>query len=309
MFKYKEYGEMYSMNNTTQMTSGSTSTDENNTRQQQITRVKSSVEYHIYHDGKIKYKLIDETGNGTEKTEQALKNARNKAKYIYHDSLSNEHEIGTYDIVVTEDTYNESLYKDKLGANMIYLININDNVSSYSSGDVKFALAINTVRYYANDVTTASLLGAMLNAGYTDFNFNGGSDDRGVSTGGSTSHKNGMNLDIRYLRKDKSGNGIHLSLNSETGNPCGWKGLDIVRQNKFMDELNLFGWNVIKGWKYWDSVKSPNTGPTWDEWYIAWQNEHPGVTERPILKNIEHLANHHHIHVQGYNPTLEIMAD
>lgn len=59
----------------------------------------------IYYDGKIKYKLVDETGNGTEKTEQVLKDARNKAKYIYHDSSNHEHEIGTYDIVVTGDTY------------------------------------------------------------------------------------------------------------------------------------------------------------------------------------------------------------
>ncbi|ECF1703732.1 hypothetical protein E1B77_22880, partial [Salmonella enterica subsp. enterica] len=263
-----------------------------------------------YHDGKIKYKLIDDTGNGSKKTEQALKNARNKAKYVYHDSLNNEHEIGTYDILTTKDTYNEAIYKDKLGGNMIYLININDNVSSYSSGDVKFTLATNTDRYYANDITTASLLGAMLNTGYTDFTFNGGSNAKGVSTGGSKSHKNGTNLDIRYLRKDESGNAIHLNLNSETGSPCGWKGLDVERQNKFMGELNLFGWSVIKGWKYWDSDKSPNTGPTWSKWYVAWQNEHPGITERPILKNIEHLADHHHhIHVQGYNPTLEIMTD
>lgn len=298
------------INDIVQITTGSTSTDENNTIQQQITRVKSSVEYHIYHDGSIKYKLIDETGNGTEKTVLALKRARSKAKYIFHDSLSNEHEIGTYNIIMTEDTYNNDLYKDKLGTDMIYLISINDNVSSYSSGDVKFTLEINTTRYYANDVTTASLLGAMLNTGYSDFNFNGGSNDEGLSTGGSTSHKNGMNLDMRYLRKDESGNGIHLNLNSETGDPCGWKGLDVERQNNFICELKRFGWGVIKGWKYWDSDSSPNTDPIWGEWYVAWRNEHPGETERPILKHIEHLRNHHHhIHVQGYNPTLELITD
>ncbi|EGW0488598.1 hypothetical protein JGA17_004517 [Salmonella enterica] len=297
------------MNDAAQMTVGSTSTDENNTRQQQITRVRSSVEYHIYYDGKIKYKLIDETGNGVEKTEQALKDVQNKAKYIYHDSSNNEHEIGTYDIVVTEDTYADSRYKDKLGGNMIYLINISDNVSGYSNGDVQFELAINTERPYANDVTTASLLGAMLNTGYTDFNYNGGSNERGISPAPSSSHKNGMNLDMRYLRKDKSGDGIHLDLNGETGNPCGWKGLDIERQNKFIEELNRFGWGTILGWKYWDSTNSPNTGRAWDEWYAVWQSEHPGETERPVLKNITHAISHnHHIHLQGYNPTLELIT-
>ncbi|HCW0182191.1 TPA: hypothetical protein OW286_005667 [Citrobacter freundii] len=298
------------MSDVNQTTTGTTSTSKGNLIQQQITRVKSSVEYHIYYDGKIKYKLIDETGNGTDKTEDSLKNSRSKAKYIYHDSSSNEHEIGTYDIVVTEDTYADDRYKDKLGGNMIYLINISDNVSSYSNGNVRFTLTINTERPYANDITTASLLGAMLNAGYTDFNYNGGSDSRGVSPAPSSSHKNGMNLDMRYLRKDESGNGIHLNLNSETGNPCGWKGLDVERQNRFIEELNRFGWGTILGWKYWDSNSSPNTSSAWDEWSIAWRNEHPGETKTPVLKNITHAANHHHhAHFQGYNPTLELLTD
>lgn len=71
------------INDIVQITTGSTSTDENNTIQQQITRVKSSVEYHIYHDGSIKYKLIDETGNGTEKTVLALKEHEAKLNIFF----------------------------------------------------------------------------------------------------------------------------------------------------------------------------------------------------------------------------------
>ncbi|MTH46814.1 hypothetical protein [Intestinirhabdus alba] len=296
------------MNDATKITVGSTTKDNNYIKQQKITRVKATVEYHIYHNGKIKYRLIDETGNGTEKTQETLKNARTKAKYIYHDTAHNEHEIGTYDIVVTDNTYSD--YKDKLGGNKVYLINVSANISEYSKDDIKFKLTINTVRPYANDVATASLLGAMLNTGYTDFTFNGGSNDKGESPAPSKSHKNGTNLDLRYLRKDKSGGVVHLNKNDEKGDPCGWKGLDVERQNKFIDALILFGWGSVKAWKYWDSTTSPSTGKAWDEWYTEWKKEHPDETEKPILKNIGHLKNHHHhIHLQSYNPTLELMAD
>lgn len=292
------------MNNNATTTLGFTSHDENNVIQQQITRVTSTVEYHIFYDGKIKYKLIDTTGNEREKTQNELKNSRNKAKYIYHDSRNNKHEIGTYNITVTDNTYSD--YQDKLGGNKIYLININENIHNYLNNDVKFTLSINTTRPYANDIATASLLGAMLKTSYTDFNFNGGSDNRGVSPAPSNSHKNGTNLDLRYLRKDKSGSGIHLNLNNEIGDPCGWKGLDVERQNKFIEALILFGWSSIKSWKYWDRDSSPTTSQAWDAWYTVWKEEHSSEAEEPILKNIEHLANHyHHIHLQKYNPTLE----
>lgn len=289
-------------------TSGYTSKHEENIIKQKITRIQSTIEYHIYYDGKIKYKLIDKTGNNTKKTEAELKNARNKAKYIYYDSSDKKHEIGTYDIIVAENTFFD--YKDKLGGNKIYLIDISSNISSYSSGDVQFKLANNTSRPYANDITTASLLGAMLNTGYTDFTFNGGSNNKGESPAPSKSHKNGTNLDLRYLRKDKSGGAVHLDKNDETGDPCGWKGLDVERQNKFNAALILFGWGSVKAWNYWESINSPNTGKIWDEWYVEWKKQHPDETEKPVLKNIEHLANHnHHIHLQSYNPTLELMIE
>lgn len=294
------------MNDITKITIGITSKDPDNIKKQQITKVKSAIEYHIYHNGKIKYKLIDETGNGTIKNENILKNERSKATYIYHDSLNNEHKIGTYNIIVTKNTFTD--YQDKLGGDKIYLINISDNISAYSSGGVKFSLAVNTVRPYANDITTASLLGAMLNTGFTDFTFNGGSNDKGESPSPSKSHKNGTNLDLRYLRKDKSGRSVYLNKNDETGDPCGWRGLDVERQNQFIEALILFGWGSIKAWKYWDSTSSPTTGKTWSEWYTEWKKEHINDTEKPILKDIEHLENHyHHIHLQSYNPTLEIM--
>lgn len=289
-----------------ELTTGTTSTAPDNTVTQKIsTPVKATVEYHIYHDGKIKYRLIDDTGDNQERTIQTLKNARNKAKYIYHDTADTEHELGTYNITSTTNTYTS--YSDKLGGDKIYLINMND-LSNYESADktVRFSMAMNTTRPYANDVTTASLLGAMLNTGYTDFNFNGGSNNKGESPAPSTSHKNGMNLDLRYLRTDKSGGTVHLNTNAETGEPCGWKGLDVERQNTFTEELQRFGWGDVKAWEYWDSTNSSATATEWNTWYTEWKKDHPDETEKPVLKNISHLANHHHhIHLQNYSPTLQ----
>lgn len=283
-------------------TTGTTSETPDNTVEQVISsvEVKSTVEYHIYHDGSIKYKLIDDTGDDKEKTSQELKNARTKAKYIYHDSGSNEHDLGTYDITATANTYTN--YGDNLGGDQIYLIDIG-TLNNYQNTDntVKFGLSMNTTRPYANDVTTAALLGAMLNTGYTDFNFNGGSNAKGESPAPSTSHKNGMNLDMRYLRTDKTGGAIYLNQTEEKDGIPGWKGLDVDRQNTFSAELKKFGWGDIKGWEYWDSTNSPDTATDWETTYA-------NSTDKPKLTDMTHLANHHHhFHLQGYAKTLTEM--
>ena len=62
-----------------------------------------------------------------------------------------------------------------------------------------------------NDVTLAAFYGAMLDCGYDDFVFNGFSNEKGESVGGSKSHKNGFNGDIRYLRTDKKGGRTDIS--------------------------------------------------------------------------------------------------
>ncbi|CAK7067879.1 hypothetical protein [Saezia sanguinis] len=290
----------------TPKTEGTTSTTPGNTVEQKISdKVTSTVEYHIYTDGKIKYKLTDTTGDDKkDRTVQELKNARDKAKYVYHDSSDTEHDLGTYDITATSNTYTN--YGDKLGGDKIYLIDMG-TINNFENADktVKFSMAMNTTRPYSNDVTTAALLGSMTNTGYTDFNFNGGSNNKGESPSPSTSHKNGMNLDLRYLRTDKSGGTVHLDKNNETGDPCGWKGLDVDRQNSFVDELRRYGWSDIKAWEYWDSTNSPDTATEWTTWYTEWQKTNPDA-EKPVLKNIKHLANHHHhIHLQGFSPSLE----
>ncbi len=88
-----------------------------------------------------------------------------------------------------------------------------------------------------------------------------------------------MNGDLRYLRKDRSGKNVHLNLQSETGDPSGWKGMDEMRQNQFNDALYKYGWKSMLSWNYSNGL---------------------------LLNHSSHYDDHnHHLHVQSYRPTLK----
>ncbi|WP_449399284.1 glycoside hydrolase family 19 protein [Chryseobacterium wanjuense] len=152
----------------------------------------ADVEYHIQSTGEIQYKFKNEK--------------RESAAYFYHDSAGNIHDLGKYKLVKVKENYG-GVYKDKLGKDTenIYLIDVRNVKHTYKKDSVGFTMTINTVRYYMNDVTMAALFGALLECNYDDFVFNGFSNEKGESVGGSKSHKNGMNGDLRYLRTDKKG--------------------------------------------------------------------------------------------------------
>ena len=226
----------------------------------------ADIEYHIFYSGIIRYKIKNEK--------------RENASYYYHDNIGNVHNIGKYELKKITNRFGRD-YQDKLGSSSIYLIDIR-NLKNYQKGEIKFTLKMNsgTNRFFMNDVTVASFIGAMLDCSYSDFIFNGFSDDLGNSIGGSESHKNGMNGDLRYLRKDKSGKNVHLSLVSETGDPCGWKGMDEKRQNAFNDALYKYGWKSMLSWKY---------------------------NGKMLNHSIHYIDHHHHLHVQSFKPTLKII--
>jgi predicted chitinase len=223
----------------------------------------ANIEYHIFNEGgKIHYKIQNEE--------------RKTAAYYYHDNLGIVHELGKYNLKKIVNSF-DARYKDRIGDSNVYLLDIR-NLKNYEKGNVKFKLDLNTNRYFMNDVTLASLLGAMLDCSFEDFVFNGFSDEEGQSIGGSESHKNGMNGDLRYLRKDKSGNMLYLNNESETGNPCGWKGLDEIRQNKFNDALYKYGWKSMLSCKY----------------------------DKKLLNHCTHDADHYnHLHLQSFKPKLK----
>ncbi|ABQ05635.1 glycoside hydrolase family 19 protein [Flavobacterium johnsoniae] len=224
----------------------------------------ADVEYHIFYTGILKYKVQNEK--------------RENASYYYHDSSATVHEIGKYELKKISDNYGGQ-YKDRLGSSNIYLFDIR-NLNNYHRGNIKFTLKMNpgTDRFYMNDVTVASFIGAMLDCSFTDFIFNGFSDHLGRSIGNSKSHKNGMNGDLRYLRKDKSGKNVHLSLESELGDPCGWKGMDEKRQNEFNDALFKYGWKNMLSWKY---------------------------NKKLLHHSIHYEDHHHHLHIQSFEPNLK----
>lgn len=217
-------------------------------------------EFHIYSDGKIE-EIAPKLNNP---------NSEKKANYIYHDENNKEHQIGVFKINTIENIYGKSY-----GGTTVDLVDIRE-LKNYLSDSVYFRLSINTSRYFMNTQTLGSLIGAMLECSFNDFVFNGFSNEKGESVGGSSSHKNGYNGDLRYLRKDLSGRRMDLRKSDETGDPCGWEGLDEERQNEFNDALFKFGWKSMLSWKY-DGDK--------------------------LLNHCKHFDKHwDHLHIQGYKP-------
>lgn len=71
---------------------------------------------------------------------------------------------------------------------------------------------------------------------------------------------------------------MHLTLSSETGDPCGWKGMDEVRQNQFNDALYKYGWKSMLSWRF----------------------------DGRLLKHCSHYEDHyHHLHIQSFTPKLK----
>ncbi|MFC5046166.1 hypothetical protein ACFSTE_04640 [Aquimarina hainanensis] len=203
------------------------------------------------------------------------RNEAGKGRYYYIDNSDTKHFLGRYIYKKIKSKY---YYKSKkYGDKYVNLVDFR-NVKNYHNGNIKFKVTLNTERPYLNEITLASVFGAMLECGYDDFTYNGFSLKDGAP-GISKSHKNDYNGDFRYLRKDKSGKNVYLNKSSEKGDPCGWKGMDEVRQNKFNDALYKFGWKDMLSWKY----------------------------NNKLLKHCKHYKNHHHhLHVQDYKPNLTI---
>jgi RHS repeat-associated protein len=90
----------------------------------------------------------------------------------------------------------------------------------------------NESRSYISGDAMASLLGALAETGTSDVTINGFSMEDGSSPSPSTSHTNGKNGDLRYLRTDRTGDRTLL----------GQEYFDDDRQNTLNDALFKFGW-------------------------------------------------------------------
>ncbi|WP_407322395.1 hypothetical protein R5O21_14690 [Tenacibaculum maritimum] len=193
-----------------------------------------------------------------------------EVSYVYHDKNGGKHNLGTFDVIeVQKWSYgtkhkwktkeggewktitigSKTRYYKKDGNKKNILITPfsgSPKVFRYSdSKNIDFELYENTSREYFNPEAFATVIGALVEVNYKDIVCNGsvGTDGTGAY---SVSHFNGFNMDFKYLRKDKKkakidkdskGNKIPvIYVDSEK--------LDIVRQNKFLDALNKFGWGV-----------------------------------------------------------------
>lgn len=236
------------------------------THECQESATDADLEYHIQSSGEIQYKIKNEK--------------RESAAYFYHDSAGTIHSLGTFKLTKVKENYG-GVYVDKLGKDTanIYLIDIRTVKQTYKKDAVGFTMTVNTSRYYMNDVTMAALYGAMIECNYDDFVFNGFSNEKGESVGGSQSHKNGMNGDLRYLRTDKAGGRTDLFDNGES---IGWKGMDETRQNTFNNALHKFGWKSMLSQNYGDRK------------------------EKILDRCTNDSRNNHndHLHIQGFAPTL-----
>ncbi|SFW70352.1 LysM domain-containing protein [Sinomicrobium oceani] len=136
----------------------------------------------------------------------------------------------------------------------------------------------NEYRSYISPISLAAIIGAMSEANIEDVTIVGFSVEDGSSPAPSTSHKNGRNGDFRYLRKDKSGGALYIDSSAED--------LDEDRQNDFNDALYKYGYTDLLSFKY--NIDS----------------------EERLLNHSRHYANHHHhLHIQGFNPTTKNIGE
>lgn len=193
--------------------------------------------------------------------------------YRYVDMAGTLHELGEYRFKVVP----RYLPGNKSAEGESRIVDLGAVAHSWRSGVLKYGFSLRTTRPFIGDVALASLFGAMLESGFEDIVWTGFSTEEGKTARGSTTHVNGTNGDFRYLRNDGASGPLHIAL--ELGRP---ELLDEVRQAAFIAALYRFGWKSMLSYRY----------------------QRDG--ESRLLEGTRHYSNHHHhLHLQGYAPTVE----
>jgi RHS repeat-associated protein len=157
------------------------------------------------------------------------------------------------------------------------LIQLPSNFSVNENG-VSFSFSVkvgNENETYINPQSFASLLGAFAEVGYQDVTITRFSNSDGSSPGNSTSHKQGRNGDLRYLRSDGSGEGVTVHDGV----------FDDQRNTSMATALTRFGYSDIKSFE-----------------------KNIPMARMPIIPGTRHLDYHHdHFHLQGYRPNIQMI--
>jgi hypothetical protein len=228
------------------------------------------VTYHIYNDGKIEKhipKIIKEE-------------FKSKYSYVYHDSKDIEHSIGSFKFFKTIEMNPGNVS----GKNDVELIDARQ-FKGYSKDDLKFKFLTwnsDSDRWFINPECFAGLLGAMANNNINFIGFNGFSNIKAESVGGSKSHRNGKRGDLRYLSNKKNGEPILLTSSN----------FDFDFQNTFNDSLFLFGWGKT------ELMYSENFT------YKGKKNVLLNHTKHMRKDGSDGYRHNHHLHLTGFQHSL-----
>lgn len=210
-------------------------------------------------------------------------------KYTYYEADGKNHDLGLVKFINIKNRY-AARYGSKYNTSRINLLDIRttdqyistnaNDFYRYSNGNLDIEIKFNTKRYFMNEDTLACLIGAVFNNNLKTVTFNGFSLANGFP-GASTSHKNGYNGDLRYLREDKTGGLLYLNLNEKNvlADIEGWKGMDEDLQEELIKDLHGFGWKSFLSQNYGDE------------------------SERLLSKTSpdDNLNHYDHLHLQGFN--------
>jgi RHS repeat-associated protein len=186
--------------------------------------------------------------------------------FTYVDSNSNEHSIGTF-------------AKNSKG-----LINLPRSFS-YSSGNTKFGFKSKRSNMYIKPSALGAVFGALAENNISDLTFTNASNSDGSSPSPSKSHRNGVGLDFRYLRKDKSG-GSTLLYNSS---------FDKFRQNNFNQSLSKFGFSYMLSEHHSNDLGLKGVGP-------EGQLRLGSISRSHRINSTNHYSksrHHNHLHLGG----------
>ncbi len=190
--------------------------------------------------------------------------------YIYSDGSIERVITGSTHNFYYVDENNTTTFINSFTENVNGLIQLPDDFSFYKNG-ISFGFSVKSGqsnRAYISPESMASLFGAFIETGFSDFTVTQFSYSDGGSPSPSVSHVNGKNGDFRYLRKDGAGSPVNVTDSA----------FDPIRNPQFTKALHKYGYRDLKSYN--------NNGY--------------------LLPKTSHLKGHNnHLHLQGFRSPIQ----